>query len=196
MRWVYKLPLRLRSLLLKSRVERELSGELRFHLEKQIEVKVARGMTAEEARYAALREIGGVEQIKEECRDMRRVSYIENFVQDLRYGLRQLRRNPGFAAVALLSLALGIGANTAIFQLLDAVRLRMLPVDNPQRLAEIRLTNQHGRMGSFFNWHAMLTNGIWEQIRANHEPFSGVAAWAPDDLNLAPRGEVHLVRGI
>ena len=196
MRWVYKLALRFRSLLARRGVERELTDELRFHLEKLIEVKVARGMAAEDARYAALRELGGVEQIKEECRDMRRVGYIENFVQDLRYGLRQLRRNPGFAAVALLSLALGIGANTAIFQLLDAVRLRMLPVENPQQLAEVHLTNRHGRMGDFVNWHAMLTNAIWEQIRANHEPFSGVIAFAPDDLNLAPRGEVHLVRGL
>jgi hypothetical protein len=80
MRWLHKLPLRFRSLLVRRRVERELNDELRFHLEKQIEVKVARGMTAEEARYAALRELGGVEQIKEECRDMRRMSYIENFV--------------------------------------------------------------------------------------------------------------------
>jgi len=196
MRWVYKLPLRLRSLLLNPRVEGELRTELCFHLEKLIEENVAKGMTAEEARYAALRELGGVEQIKEECRDMRRVSYLENFLQDVRYGLRQLRRSPGFAVVALLSLTLGIGANTAIFQLLDAVRLRVLPVNNPQELAEVRLSTQHGRTGSFFNWHAMLTNALWEQIRAHHEPFSGVVAWAPDDLNLAPRGEVRLVRGI
>ena len=196
MRWFHKLPLRFRSVFRRGSVEEELNAELRFHLEKLIEVKVARGMTTEEARYAALRELGGVEQIKEECRDMRRVSYIENLVQDLRYGLRQLSRNSGFAAVALLSLALGIGANTAIFQLLDAVRLRMLPVENPQQLAEVHLTNQHGRHGSFFNWHAMLTYAIWEQVRANHEPFSGVVAWAPDSLNLAPRGEVHLVSGI
>jgi predicted permease len=161
-----------------------------------IEAKVEAGMPAEEARYAALREMGGVEQIKEECRDMHRLSNLENFLQDVHFGLRQLRRSPGFAAVALLSLALGIGANTAIFQLLDAVRLRLLPVESPQQLTEVRLTNLHGRMGSFFNWHAMLTNAIWEQLRANHQPFSGVVAWAPDDLNMAPRGEVHLVRGI
>jgi hypothetical protein len=196
MRWLYKLPLRFRSLLARGGVERELTDELRYHLERLIEAKMARGMTAEEARYAALRELGGVEQIKEECRDTRRVNYVENFLQDIRYGLRQLRRSPGFAVVALLSLALGIGANTAIFQLLDAVRLRMLPVENPQQLAEVHLTNRRGRQGNFFNWHAMLTYAIWEELRSNHEPFSGVAAFAPDDLNLAPRGEVHLVRGL
>jgi predicted permease len=196
MRWIHKFTLRARSLIRRGRVEQELSDELRFHLEELTEEKLAKGVPADEARYAALRELGGVEQIKEECRDMRRVNHIENFLQDARYGLRQLRRNPGFAAVALLSLALGIGANTAIFQLLDAVRLRMLPVENPQQLAEVHLTNRRWRQGNFFNWHAMLTYAIWEELRANHEPFSGVVAFAPDDLNLAPRGEVHLVRGL
>ena len=105
MRWFYKLPLRFRSLFLKSNVEQELAEELRFHLEKLIEQEVARGMTPEEAHYAALRELGGVEQIKEECRDMRRVNYVESFIQDVRYGLRMLAKNPSFTAVAIITFA-------------------------------------------------------------------------------------------
>src|SRR5215510_13041156 len=130
--WFYTVPLRLRSLFRRSRVEQELNEELRYHVERQIEEQIAKGMTQEEARYAALRAMGGVERRKEECRDMRRVNLIENTLQDLRFAGRTLLRSPGFTAVAILSLALGIGANAAIFQLLNAVRLRSLPVANPQ----------------------------------------------------------------
>src|SRR5436190_5626231 len=140
MRWFYNLPLRFRSLFLKSSVEQELAEELRFHLGQLTEEYVAKGMTPEEARYAALRELGGVEQIKEECRDMRRVNYLEDFLQDLRYGLRQLRRSPGFTNVAMLTLALGIGANTAIFTIIQALLLRWLPVPNPQELLQVNIT--------------------------------------------------------
>jgi putative ABC transport system permease protein len=133
-RWLYKLPLRFRSLFRRRSVEQELSEELRFHLENLTREYVANGLTPEEARYAALRELGGVDQIKEECRDMRRINFIDNLIQDVRYGARTLRRNRGFAAVAIVTLALGICANTAIFSVVNTVLLRPLPFKDPSSL--------------------------------------------------------------
>src|SRR2546430_6949517 len=189
MRWLYRLPLRFRSLFRKNTVEQELSDELRFHLEKLIEEKVAKGMPAEEARYAALRELGGVEQIKEECRDMRRVNYLEDFLQDLRYGLRQLRRSPGFTAVATLTLALGIGANTAIFTLVNAVMLRSLPVANPGQLYRLGDNNnccvmigtQNG--GSF----VLYSYPLYQDLRDHTPEFSQLAAFAAHLSDLSVR---------
>jgi predicted permease len=121
---------------------------------------------------------------------------LDTIWSDFRHALRLLRLNPGFACVALLSLALGIGANTAIFQLVDAVLLRMLPVQNPQELVEVRVDSKHGRSGSFINDHPQLTTAQWVGIRARQQVFSGLFAWAPDRFNLSPSGEVRNSTGL
>ena len=185
MRWFYKLPFRLRSLFRKSRVENELTLELRFHLERLIEEKVAQGMAPEEARYAALRELGGVEQIKEECRDMRRTNYIENFLQDIRYGLRMLRKNPGFTAVAVLTLALGIGANTLIFSVVNAAILHPLPFREASRLVTLWATSP--TIG--FSGPGTLTDPDYMEWRKQNHVFSEIAAFRGQPSNLTGVGE-------
>jgi predicted permease len=116
--------------------------------------------------------------------------------QDLRYALRMLEKSPGFTAVAVLTLALGIGANTAIFQLLDAVRLRTLPVKNPEQIAKINIDHRNGASGSFTSRYADLTYAQWEQIRERQQAFSSVFAWGPNLFNISPSGEVHNVQGL
>ena len=125
---------RLRGLFTKQKLEHELSDEIQSHIEMQIDDLVRQGMSPEEARYLALRKFGGVDQVKETYRDGRTLPFVETFFRDLRYGLRMLRRSPGMTAVAILSLALGIGANTALFSVVDAVLLKSLPVKDPEQL--------------------------------------------------------------
>jgi predicted permease len=176
--------------------DRERERELEAHLEIETDEFVARGMSREDARYAARRKLGNVTQIREEIYKMNSLGLLETFGQDLRYGLRLLRLSPVFTLVAVLSLALGIGANTAIFQLLDAVRLRSLPVVKPQELYEVKVVSPHGRTGSFPNRYPRMTNAIWEQIRDHQEAFSSIFAWGDWTFDLSQGGRVQRAQGI
>ena len=151
--WFYTLPLRLRSFFRRKRVDLELKDELRDHLDQQIKENLAVGMSPEDARYSALRALGGVTQIEQQCRDARAGSVIEDLVQDLRYGLRQLGRSPGFSSLAILCLTLGIGANTAVFSWIEGILFRPYPaVAHQERLLALAGTARGETGATGISW--------------------------------------------
>lgn len=181
----------------RSRRDRDLANELESYLLHEIDQNIAAGMAPAEARRRARRKLGNSTAIREKVYEMNTISWFESFWRDLCYGLRQLRLSPGFTAVAILSLALGIGANTAIFQLLDAVRLRSLPVPHPQELAEIRVEGGYPMMGVRTGYYAELTLPIWQEIR-DRKPaaFSEVFLWTQAGGRVGEGNDAHQVDGM
>jgi putative ABC transport system permease protein len=186
----------LRSLFRKERASQELDEELNGFVEMAAEEKMKEGASRKDAFREVRLERGSLEVTKEEVRTAGWESLVETLWRDLRYSTRQLRASPLFTAAALLSLALGIGANTAVFQLIDAVRLRTLPVKNPQEIARVAIDHRGGATGSFASRYPDLTFVMWEQIRKQQRGFSKIFAWGPTVFNIAPGGEVRNVQGL
>jgi macrolide transport system ATP-binding/permease protein len=147
--WLYTIPLRLRSLFRRTQVDQQLDDELRDHLDRATSEYIAQGLEPEAARRRARMDLGGLEKVKAECRDTRGTNTIENFLMDLRFGLRMLRKSLGFSTIAILTLALGIGVNTAVFTALDALVLRPRAVADPDRLAFVFRATSDDRHGRF-----------------------------------------------
>ena len=189
MRLLYRLRRRVRFLFQKSHADQELSSELQFHLQRQVEENIAAGMTATDARLAALKELGGIEQIKEECRDARGTQGFETLLQDLRFGARTFRRRPGFTLCVLMILAFGVGSSTAIFSVVNGVLLTALPYRAPQNLVRV-----------FGTWEQGSREGIsppdfldYRQRLTSFESVAGITNFTPL-LNLKAAGDPEQVR--
>src|SRR5207249_1368717 len=179
-----------RNLLRKARVERDLDEEVRSYVESLAEENEKSGMSAKEARRQAMIETGGTEQVKEQVRDVRIGAFFETLLQDLRYGLRQLRRSPGFTTVAVVTLAVGIGANTAIFSLVDTVLLKMLPVQKPEQLFRLTSISKEGKTNDAFSYPT------FKLLAENNRTLSGVFAFRPlGNVDFVVNGKGELARG-
>jgi predicted permease len=169
-------------------MERELDEELRYHLERDVEQNIEGGMSPEEARYAARRSFGGLEQSKEECREARGVRLLEDLWQDVRYGVRTLVKKPGFTLISVATLALGIGANTAIFSLVNATLWRQLPVSEPESLVYV----YSGNPGSPYS-NASYPDYV--EFRDQNQVFSGLGAWGGISASMNSNDQTDLITG-
>lgn len=176
MAWTQRIWMRLQTLFWRERFVKELHDEVQFHLEEQIAENVAAGMSAEEARRAAMKAFGNGMLVKEEAWDTWGWVWLEQCSQDVRYALRQLRKTPGFTATAVLTLALGIGANAAIFTLVNAVMMKNLPVSDPQMLVRIGDNNNCCVNSGALEDYAIFSTEIYERLKKNAPEFADLAA--------------------
>jgi putative ABC transport system permease protein len=191
MRWLKSISRRFRSLFHKEAVERETDQELRFHLDREIARHVSSGMSPEEARRAAMLEFGGVEQYKEDCRDARGVNRIESLLADLRYGLRTLRKSPGFAVISVLTLALGIGANTAIFSMVNALLLHPYNFRNLDSL--VRVWEDRGIDEGYDARYIAPADAA--DLRVSNNVFEALTTYSFQSFGLGNEGEVQPILG-
>lgn len=183
-----------RNLIRRRETRDRIDDELQAHLTLLTDEKIAAGMAPSAARHAAHAEVGSVAPLHEHVREARAGATLEAIGRDVRHALRLMRRAPGFTFVALLTLALGIGANAAIFQLIDVVLLRALPVERPDQLVDIHLKSMDGARGSFFMPNRGITYPIWREVARHTDPFTAVFAWAPETHDLANGGEFRPAR--
>ena len=176
----------------RSKRDSDLNAELQSHINMDEQNRVARGASVEQAGLDSRCEFGNAALVRETTRDMWGWARLERLTQDIRYALRLFAKTPVVTAVALLSLALGIGANTAIFGLTNALLLRSLPVQNPQELV---MLGTHTPTSSG-DPNPIVTNPIWEQVRDHQDIFNGVLAWSSQNFDLSQGGESHLARGL
>ena len=196
MRVIRELLQRLAGTLRRGRSDADLQEELRLHMELAAEAAHRGGEPPHDALRTARLRSGNALQALDALHDQRGISWIEELSRDVRHGLRMLRRSPSFTAVALLTLALGIGANAAIYQLLDAVRIRTLPVRDPEQLVLLELadvTRWTGRRASVYD---SLSNPVWEQVRERDDLLSGLLAWSNVELRLDRGIGPRVVRGL
>ncbi len=184
------LRIRFRSLFRRTAVTQEIDQELQFHLEQQMEKYLQAGLTREQARRRVRLEFGGVVQMKEDCQEARGVSFVEHIGQDVRYAMRMFGCTPGFTVVIIMTLALGIGANTAVFSLINAVLLKMLPVKDPQQLVQI------SKIQPLYGQHNGFSYPEVQRFQRETQIFSGLFAFADlGGVNVEVKGHGEIAHG-
>ena len=182
---------------LRGRWDDERARELQDYLAHEVDDNIARGLSPDDATRAAHLKLGNPTRIREEIYEMNTLRLLDEVWRDLRYGMRLLLKNPTFAVVAILTLALGTGANAAIFQLVNAVRLRTLPVERPEELVSIGIDRHgNGRIGMSYGFRSIHTEVIWDALRAQQQAFASIGAWGSARWDLSSEGESQRIAGL